>query len=65
MTLLLLPATRPRELVNTFARILVKARAVSRPLQARAERNATVRAATVAPRRSCIACCTLFAAAPA
>ncbi len=47
------PSPRARHHV---APILVKARAVSRPLQARAKRNAAVRAATVAPRRSCIAC---------
>lgn len=38
------------------APILAEARAVSHRLQARAKRNATVRAATGAPRRSCIAC---------
>ena len=57
MTLLLLPAARPRRARRrNRPRILASARGASHRLQARAKRNATVRAANGAPRRSCIAC---------
>jgi len=56
MTLLLLPAARPRKLVAARTEILASARGVSRRLRSRAKRNVTVRAANVAPRRCCIAC---------